>query len=101
MRLAEVERDTIAQSIRAILAGLIKRDIDVHVDLTVCGMNSLMVTQLISRIRDLYQVELSIIYIFEMETPTIAALSDYIAMLRWCGRSDEEPVSANPKDLTL
>jgi acyl carrier protein len=73
----EAPRDNTEQAIADIWQALLGIDsIGIHDDFFALGGHSLLATQLISRIRDTFQIELSVRKFFE--APTIASLAELV-----------------------
>ena len=63
-----------------------RKQLGIHDNFFELGGHSLLATQLISRIRDRFQVEMPLRSVFE--TPTIAELAQQIEALRWAVQTD-------------
>ena len=66
--------------------------IGVHDDFFELGGHSLIATQVISRVRDAFQIELPLRSLFE--NPTVAGLGESIETIRWLARSQQTVQSA-------
>ncbi|MBV9479754.1 MAG: hypothetical protein JO249_03240, partial [Acidobacteria bacterium] len=79
------------QQVAAIWREVLKRDqISVQDNFFELGGHSLAATQVISRVRELFQVELAIRVLFE--TPTVSALVEAIQAAGQAGPSDSAPI---------
>ena len=97
----EMNQDEIEQTLGAMLTSLLKQDMsDPERDLMDCGLTSILAIQAISRIRDLYDVELPILVLFQMDTGTVAGLARYIAAAKQCQTAEHSP-PADSKELLL
>ena len=74
------------------------KDIGIHDNFFDLGGHSLLATQLLSRLRETFQIELPLRYVFE--TPTVAGLSKSIETVRWAaqGRQNLSAVEENDRD---
>jgi len=61
------------------------------------GGHSLLATRLISKIREVFRIELPLRALFEK--PTVASLSDHIVSIRWA-RDENKPTSKEGVDQT-
>jgi amino acid adenylation domain-containing protein len=74
-----------------IWAGLLKLDaVGIHDNFFDLGGHSLLATQLVSRIRDRFQLELPVRAVFEH--PTVALMCDYMAALRLVNSGDRQAI---------
>ena len=97
-----MDQNAIAQSLSAVLTELLKQDMsDCERNLMDCGLTSILAIQVISRLRDLYDVELPIVLLFQTDTGTVAGLSDYIATLKWCRHTDDPFPASDSEGLVL
>ena len=67
--------------------------ISVHDDFFALGGHSLLATQMVSRLRDAFQVELPLRYMFE--APTVAGLAEVIETMLWA-RQEPQPACETP-----
>jgi acyl carrier protein len=97
----DMNHNEIERTLSAMLTGLLKQDLsDPERDLMDCGLTSILAIQVISRIRDLYDVELPIMVLFQMDTGTVAGLSRYIATVKQFQTAEQSP-PADSKELVL
>ena len=98
----DIQEDYIAprNSVEEVLVGIWAKVLGVE-QVSVCdnffelGGHSLLATQLISRIRDAFQVELTVRNLFE--APTVAGLARYIETIGWAAQGADTTRSANDK----
>jgi acyl carrier protein len=84
--LSQVPQTTIEQTLMTLWQQLLGQEpIGLHDNFFELGGHSLLATQLISRVRDAFQIEVPLHSLFE--TPTIAGLATVIETIHWARQS--------------
>ena len=100
-RAFEVPRNPAEEALAEIWAELLDVErIGIHDNFFELGGHSLLATQLVSRVRESFQVEISLRRLFE--TPTVAGLADAIEAASMVGRNSlAPPIQPIPRDQDL
>jgi acyl carrier protein len=86
-------RSPLEQTLAAIWSDILGLSgIGIDDDFFALGGHSLLATQLISRLREAFQVELPLRYVFEAST--IARLAEYLETVRWAAQAARPPLTS-------
>ncbi|HEY0739279.1 MAG TPA: amino acid adenylation domain-containing protein [Herpetosiphonaceae bacterium] len=92
-------RTPLEENLAAIWAEVLHLErVGVYDNFSVLGGHSLLATQLISRVRETFEVELPLRSLFEAEQSTIAGMVERIETMRWAAQGTRERSSASEED---
>ncbi|HEY0601456.1 MAG TPA: phosphopantetheine-binding protein, partial [Herpetosiphonaceae bacterium] len=92
-------RTPLEENLAAIWAEVLHLErVGVHDNFSVLGGHSLLATQLISRVRESFEVELPLRSLFEAEQSTIAGMVERIETMRWAAQGTRGRSSSGEED---